>query len=250
VPVGLALLKVDRMLLHMHDPWNLIIKKRKLVNAALMELNRLDKIQPKPENYAHLVNELKGRVHILIIKLTRRANKLVNHTLMSFTLDRAAEFFNNNMTMFSDLRQTAVLRLTRQINPSYTKSLNNDTVTGAKILSNSKIKPKDIILADSNPDSSHNKVLQTGMDTMDEYYHSNDHLRVKKVIENGKTWHENLIGYKEKIPTDDLLTNNGESEPSLEGEPNLPRELNLEDSESEQDEREDLTERSLMTDGS
>ena len=44
VPVGLALLKVDKMLLHMHDPWNLIIKKRKLVNAALIKLDRLNKV--------------------------------------------------------------------------------------------------------------------------------------------------------------------------------------------------------------
>jgi len=234
----------------MHDLWNLIIKKRKLVNAALMELDRLDKVQPKPENYAYLVNELKGRVHILVMELTRRANKLVNHTLVSFTLDRAAEFFNDDVTMFSDLRQTAVLGLTGQINPSYTKSLNSDTVIGAKILSNGKMKPRDILLADSNPDSSHNGVLQTGMDTMDEYYHSSGHLRVEKVIENGRTWHEDLIGYKKKVPTDDLLTNDGESEPNLEGEPNLPRELNLEDSESEQDEGEDLIERSLMTGGS
>lgn len=88
------------------------------------------------------------------------------------------------------------------------------------------------------------------MNTMDEYYHFSGYLRVKKVIENGRTWHEDLIGYKEEVLTDDLLTNDGESEPSLEGEPNLPRELNLEDSESEQDEGEDLTERSLMTGGS
>jgi hypothetical protein len=215
-----------------------------------MKLNRLDKIQPKPENYAHLVDKLKGRIHVLVMKLTRRVNKLVNYTLMSFTLDRAAEFFNDNVTIFSDLRQTAIFGLTGQINPSYTKSLNNDTVIGAKILSNGKIKPRNILLADGNPDSSHNGVLQTGINTMDEYYHSSGHLRVKKVIKNGKIWHEDLINYKEKIPTDDLLTNNGESEPSLKREPNLPRELNLKNSESEQDEREDLTERSLMTGGS
>lgn len=85
------------------------------------------------------------------------------------------------------------------------------------------------------------------MDIMDKYYHFSSYFRVKKVIKNGKIQHEDLINYKEKILTNDLLTNNSESEPSLKREPNLPRELNFKNLESEQDEGKDLIKRSLMT---
>jgi hypothetical protein len=112
------------------------------------------------------------------------------------------------------------------------------------------MKLRDILFADNNLNSSHNGVLQIGMDTMNEYYHFSGYLRVKKVIENGRTWHKDLIGYKKEVLTDDLLINDSELKPSLEGEPNFPRELNLKDSESEQDEGEDLTEKSLMIGGS
>jgi hypothetical protein len=108
------------------------------------------------------------------------------------------------------------------------------------------MKLRDILFTDSNPDSSHNGVLQTRIDIIDEYYHSSDHLRVKKVIKNGRIWHEDLISYKEEVLTNDFLTNNGESEPSLEGEPNFPRELNLKNSEFEQNEGKDLIKRSFI----
>jgi hypothetical protein len=95
------------------------------------------------------------------------------------------------------------------------------------------MKLRDILLVNGNLDSFYNRVLQTGMDTMDEYYYSNDYLRVEKVIENGRTWHEDLIGYKEEVLINDLFINNSELEPSFEGEPNFPRELNFEDLEFE-----------------
>ena len=129
----------------MHKPWTGYVEKRKLINKALSELDDLAK-EPNtnPKGFAKRVDELKARINVLTIALTGRESKFIDQCLEVYTLNRAAETFEGNVTLFTEARQATALGLTgydnpKYANPKYANKPARDNIFAGKILTDSLI---------------------------------------------------------------------------------------------------------------